>query len=251
MIGELAVLPTADAMAEEAARRFVAAARMAVAERGAFVVALSGGATPKRLYERLAVAPHAPNVDWARVTVVWSDERCVPPDNPASNFRMARETLLDHVPILATNVRRIRGEYSSAGAAASYDELLHQLFGRPESAAPAHMDLVLLGLGEDGHTASLFPGETAVHESARWVSAAIAPAVPSARVTLTPVMINAAASVLFLVSGAAKSAIMQRVLEGPRTPHELPAQLITPVSGQLCWLVDAAAAAGLNGGTAQ
>ena len=249
---ELVVLPTADALADEAARRFAALAATAIAAHGQFIVALSGGSTPKALYARLAAPPFSASIDWPRVIVIWGDERCVPPDNAASNYKMAREALLDHVPVQATHVRRIRGEYTPAGAAANYNAMLHDLLdagnGLPVGGHTPSIDLVLLGLGEDGHTASLFPGEITVHNATEWVSAATAPTVPADRVTLTPAIINAAANVLFLVSGSAKAAMLHRVIEGPRTPHELPAQLIAPVSGRACWLVDAAAATGLPSG---
>ena len=248
---ELVVVPTADALADEAARRFAALGATAIAARGQFIVALSGGSTPKALYARLAAPPFSASIDWSRVIVIWGDERCVPPDDAASNFRMARESLLDHVPVQVTHVRRIRGEYTPAGAAANYNAMLHDLLdtgnGLPVDHAPA-IDLVLLGLGEDGHTASLFPNAVTVHNAAEWASAATAPTVPADRVTLTPAILNAAANVLFLVSGSAKAAMLHRVIEGPRTPHELPAQLIAPVSGRACWLVDADAATGLQSG---
>ena len=249
---ELVVLPTADALADEAARRFAALAATAIAAHGQFIVALSGGSTPKALYARLAAPPFSASIDWPRVIVIWSDERCVPPDNAASNYKMAREALLDHVPVQATHVRRIRGEYTPAGAAANYNAVLHDVLdagdGIPAGGHMAAIDLVLLGLGEDGHTASLFPGEITVHNATEWASAATAPTVPAGRVTLTPAILNSAANVLFLVSGSAKAAMLHRVIEGPRTPHELPAQLIAPTSGLACWLVDAAAAAALQRG---
>ena len=249
---ELLVLPTADDLADEAARRFVALAATAIAAKGQFIVALSGGSTPKALHTRLAAPPVAASIDWSRVIVIWGDERCVPPDDAASNYRMARETLLDRVPVQAAHVRRIRGEYSPAGAAANYNAVLHELLdpenGVPAGGLPPSMDLVLLGLGEDGPTASLFPNEITVHNAIEWAAAATAPTVPTNRVTLTPIILNAAANVLFLVSGNAKAAMLHRVIEGPRTPHELPAQLIAPTNGHACWLVDAAAATELQRG---
>jgi 6-phosphogluconolactonase len=150
---------------------------------------------------------------------------------------MARETLLDRVPIPATNVHRIHGEDDPAAAAVGYEATLRAL---------APIDLVLLGLGEDGHTASLFPGSAAVGEQTRWVMAARATAASKWRITLTPAIINAAAEVLFLVSGSAKAGILHRVLEGPRRPQELPAQAIVPTNGRVRWYMDAAAAADLT-----
>jgi 6-phosphogluconolactonase len=167
----------------------------------------------------------------------------VPPDHVESNYRMARETLLDRVPVPAANVHRIHGEDDPATAAGVYESTLRALLRTP---AGARVDLVLLGLGEDGHTASLFPGSAAVHEQTRWVMAARAAATSMWRITLTPAVINAAAEILFLVSGGAKAGILRRVLEGPRRPQELPAQAIAPSNGQVRWCVDAAAAAELQ-----
>jgi len=177
------------------------------------------------------------SVMWSRVQVLWGDERCVPPHHPESNYRMARETLLDRVPVSPANVHRIHGEDDPAIAAADYETTLRALLP---------IDLVLLGLGEDGHTASLFPGDAAVHEQTRWVMAAHAAAGSMWRITLTPAVINAAAEVLFIVSGAAKAGILRRVLEGPRRPQSLPAQAIAPTNGRVRWCVDAAAAAELQ-----
>jgi len=237
MLADVTVLPSADALAEAAAGRFVAAAEDAVASHGQFIVALSGGSTPRDTYLRLASEALVSKVMWSRVQILWGDERCVPPHNVDSNYRMARETLLDRVPVPAANVHRIHGEDDPATAAAAYEATLRAL---------ARIDLVLLGLGEDGHTASLFPGGAAVLEQTRWVMAARATAASMWRITLTPAVINAAAEVLFLVSGGAKAGILRRVLEGPRRPDELPAQAIAPSNGRVRWCVDAAAAADLT-----
>lgn len=199
------VLPTAEALAEDAAQRFARAATDAVHSRGEFVVALSGGNTPRSLYARLAAPPYASAVPWSEVAVLWGDERCVPPDEAASNYRMAREALLDHVPIPAAHVHRIRGEDDPVAAARAYEETLRSVLrtpqGPPRDAPGARVDLVLLGLGNDGHTASLFPGGPALTNGEPWVAAHYVAAVSQWRVTLTPVIINAAAEVLFLVSG--------------------------------------------------
>ena len=177
------------------------------------------------------------SVMWSRVQVLWGDERCVPPHHAESNYRMARETLLDRVPVPTANVHRIHGEDDPTIAAADYETTLRALL---------RIDLVLLGLGEDGHTASLFPGSAAVHEQTRWVMPARATAASMWRITLTPAVINAAAEVVFIVSGAAKAGILRRVLEGPRRPQSLPAQAIAPTNGRVRWCVDAAAAAELQ-----
>ena len=249
---DLDVLPDTAALADAAAARFVAAAADAIGARGRFVVALAGGSTPRRTYERLATEPLAAQVQWSRVQVVWGDERCVPPDQAESNYRMARDTLLDRVPVPAPNVHRIHGEDDPAAAADGYEATLRALLrtptGPPTAAAGARIDLVLLGLGDDGHTASLFPRSAAVDEEARWVMAEYVTALSMWRVTLTPAIINAAVDILFLVSGGSKAGVLRRVLEGPRHPRELPAQVITPARGRVRWLVDAAAAAELGKG---
>ena len=241
MRADLEVLPSAAALADAAAGRFVAAAGGAIQSRGRFVVALSGGSTPRDTYRRLATDALVSRVMWSRVEVLWGDERCVPPNHVESNYRMARETLLDRVPVPAANVHRIHGEDDPSTAAEVYEATLRALLR-----TPARIDLVLLGLGDDGHTASLFPGSAAVHEQTRWVMAAHAAAPSLWRVTLTPAVINAAAEVLFIVSGGAKAGVLRRVLEGPRRPQELPAQAIAPSNGRVRWCVDAAAAADLT-----
>ena len=243
MRADLAVLPSAAALADAAAGHFVAAAGDAISSRGQFIVALSGGSTPRDTYLRLGTGALVSKVMWSRVQVLWGDERCVPPDHMESNYRMARDTLLDRVPVPAGNVHRILGEDAPTSAAEAYEATLRALLRTP---AGARIDLVLLGLGEDGHTASLFPGSAAVHEQTRWVLAARASAASMWRITLTPAVINAAAEVLFLVSGGAKAGILRRVLEGPRRPEELPAQAIAPSNGRVRWCVDAAAAADLT-----
>lgn len=253
MHGEVEVLPTASLVAEAAARRFVAIANDAIQARGEFVVALSGGSTPRSMYARLAAEPGASHVDWSRVQILWSDERCVPPNDATSNYRMAREALLDRVPIPGANVHRIRGEDDPVTAAAAYEQVIRTVLRTPIGPPPGlpapRIDLVLLGLGVDGHTASLFPGASAAHDSKSWVKAERIQAVAAWRVTLTPVIINAAAVVAFVVTGSAKAAVLRDVLEGPRRPHEVPAQLVAPTAGRLLWFVDASAAAALGENT--
>jgi 6-phosphogluconolactonase len=247
---DLQVYATPDLAAGAAARRIVAAAAQAISDHGAFIVALSGGETPRRVYRQLAQEPCASSIDWKRVQVLWGDERCVPPDDPASNFGMARATLLARVPLPAANVHRIRGEDDPAAAATAYERTLRDLLrtpdGPPRSPPGGRIDLVLLGLGADGHTASLFPGAMAIHDSPRWVEAARHPGDARWRITLTPRLLNAAAEVVFLVWGADKAGIVRDVLEGASRPHLLPAQLITPATGPARWVLDAAAAASLE-----
>jgi len=248
---QVARYPTADALMADAAGRFVSVAAQSLRENGRFLVALAGGSTPRKLYDTLATSEYASRIDWRHTHVFWGDERCVPPDDPASNYRLARTTLLDRVAIPETNVHRIRGEDAPDQAAVAYEGELRLVFDTPDgppSVQPGRrLDLVLLGMGSNGHTASLFPGLAAVRERERWAMAEHVAEVGGWRITLTPPLLNAAAHVLFLVSGADKAAMLHRVLENPVDPDALPAQAIVPRDGALTWLVDAAAAASLRG----
>ena len=235
--------PGSDRLARAAAEHFVTLAARGRGLRRRFAVALAGGSTPRAAYALLATEEFAARVDWSRVHVFWGDERCVPPDDPDSNYRMAREALLDKIPIPTENVHRIRGELPPDEAAAAYQAELEAVLG-----AGGRFDLVLLGMGVDGHTASLFPGTAALHEGERWVVAAFVDKLSAWRVTLTPVVLNAAAQVTFVVSGAGKAEQLREVLAGPYQPDVLPAQMVRPTDGRLLWLVDAAAAAHLREG---
>lgn len=232
-----------DELAKAAASRFAAIIRAAVAERGRAAVALAGGSTPKAAYREIAAGSSVGPLAWDRVHIFWGDERCVPPDHLDSNYRMARETLLERVPLPAANVHRMRGEAGPQLAADSYEKELRGFF----SEWGATFDLVLLGLGDDGHTASLFPSTAAVKLAAQgrldhWAAASYVERFAAWRITLTPVLINNAAEIIFLVAGGGKAEILERVLHGPYNPEELPAQLIQPQSGRLIWMVDEAAA---------
>ncbi|MCW5852463.1 MAG: 6-phosphogluconolactonase [Anaerolineae bacterium] len=240
---ELHVFPTADALAEAAAEYMVQLAHAAVMEQGRFSVALSGGSTPRALHAHLAAEPLRSDVDWGRVHVFWGDERCVPPDHPDSNYRMARETLLDHVPIPAGQVHRMPGELPPTEAAAAYEAELRSFFG---AAGEPRFDLALLGMGDDGHTASLFPGTAALAETERWVAANWVEKLNTWRLTLTVPTINQAANVVFLVAGAGKADRLREVLRGPYQPTALPSQFIRPIAGRLAWFVDMAAASGVE-----
>jgi 6-phosphogluconolactonase len=234
---EAVPLPDPASVAEEAARHVVALATDAISARGRFAVALSGGSTPRVLHARLASA-HRRSLDWTRVEFFWSDERAVPPDHPDSNYRMARETLLEPIGIAAAHVHRIRGEDPDpANAANEYVRLLAELFSEdvPE------FDLVLLGMGADGHTASLFPHTAALDVEDRTVAANRAPKPPMDRITLTFPVLLAARAVRVLVTGADKAATLEAVLHGPPDPHRLPAQRLASARGDVRWLVDAAA----------
>ena len=233
---EIKVVPDLGALATEAAGRIVAVATRAVEDRGTFSIALSGGNTPRPVDELLAREPYRSQIDWGRIQVFFGDERCVPPDSEQSNYRMAREALLSKVPIPQENIHRIRGEIDPHEAAIQYGQLLKDRF------ADCGLDLVLLGMGPDGHTASLFPGTQALHEATHRCVANYVEKLKSWRVTMTAPFINRARAVLFLVSGADKAQALAQVLQGPRDADRLPAQLIRPTGGALTWLLDAAAA---------
>ncbi len=238
MNDKIVLLPDADSLAAAAADRLVSLGSSAIVERGRFSVALAGGSTPRRMYALLATERYASSLDWLHVHFFWGDERCVPPDHPGSNYHMAREVLLDHLPVSEANVHRVRGELEPTAAAQLYAEDLQAFFGAPWPA----FDLVLLGLGNDGHTASLFPGSSVLEERKRAAVAVTANYQdrPAHRVTLTFPAINAARQVLFLVSGASKAGIVAAVLEG--SPGRYPAQGVRPGSGRLGWMLDAPAA---------
>ncbi len=239
----LEVFADSAALARRAADYVVRIADDAIAARGQFTIGLPGGSTPRALFGRLASPAWASRVDWTRVHVFWGDERCVPPDHTESNFRLARETLLNRVPLPPPHVHRIVGELPPADAARRYEAELRAFFAAADPATPQpRFDLLLLGMGSDGHTASLFPGTAALHETTRWALENYVPRLDSWRITLTVPAINAAAHVLFLVSGAAKAETLRAVLHGPRQPEVYPAQLIQPQQGRLIWLVDRAAA---------
>ncbi|HVF55355.1 MAG TPA: 6-phosphogluconolactonase [Pyrinomonadaceae bacterium] len=234
------VFDDAGEVARAAANRFVELARAAVASKGTFAVALAGGSTPRSVYELLAGEEFRGAVEWGSVHVFFGDERCVPPDDADSNYRMANEALLSRVPIPTENVHRIRGESDAAANASLYEDEMRAFFGDVDW---PRLDLVFLGMGEDGHTASLFPGTEALAETRAWVVANWVEKLGAWRVTLTAPTINHAAHIVFIVNGAAKAARLAEVIKGERRPAELPAQLVRPIDGILEWLVDRAAAA--------
>ncbi len=234
---DLRVVPDAAQLAEEAARLFATQAAAAIAERGIFRVALSGGSTPKALYRLLADGT-TPPMDWPNVHLFFGDERHVPPDHADSNYRMVKEALLSRAPVPEENVHRIRTEMpDAAAAAADYENVLREAFHLQVGEWP-RFDLVLLGMGPDGHTASLFPWTPVLHERSRAAAAVWVPSMQTWRVTLTPPVFNHARRVLFLVSGAEKAETLHSVLEGPHDPERLPVQLIAPTDGTVQWLVD-------------
>lgn len=230
----LHVFPDLDALSAAAAD-FVAGRIAATPADGRFMLVLSGGGTPRRMHQVLADR-YRDSLPWPRVHLFWGDERLVPPDDAESNYRMARETLLAHVPVPPAHVHRIPTDGTAAEAAAAYEARLHELFG---PAGPA-FDLTLLGLGDDGHTASLFPEVPALQEQTRWATAVRAPGYMSVRerVTLTYPALNRSREVLFLVAGAGKHATLRRILDDPAAPD--PAAAVT-ARDAVHWFVDAAA----------
>lgn len=231
-----------EALSQGAAEFFIDKAQDAMAARGRFSVALTGGATPRRTYEMLAQSPFRDRVEWARVHIFWGDERCVAPEDPRSNALLAQETLLRRVPVPAGQVHPMDCRPSPREAARRYEALLQSFFAGGEP----RFDLILLGLGENGHTASLFPGAPVLTETARWVAEVYVAEQDLHRLTLTAPCINRGAAVVFLVAGAGKAAVVREVIEGPRDPSRLPAQLIHPEPGELHWLLDKGAAGALN-----
>ena len=236
------VFDDAEQVAQAAARRIVELARQSISERGAFSVALSGGSTPKRIYELLASNDYRNQVDWPNTHIFFGDERTVAPDHADSNYRMANEAMLAHLPIPETNIHRIEGVGDAAANASDYESVMRGYFGDAEW---PRLDLVMLGMGDDGHTASLFPGTTALEEKSAWVTANWVEKFDTWRITLSAPAINAARNVIFFVAGAGKAERLREVLKGERDTARLPSQLVAPRDGRLEWYVDKAASAKL------
>ena len=236
----LRVYNDARELSEAAAQLFVEEARSRIDESGRFAVALAGGSTPKMTYEILAREYGGPeDLDWSKVHAFFGDERSVPPDHEDSNYRMAQEALLSHVPV--GSVHRMRGEMEPREAAALYEEELEEFFG-----GPPVLDLVLLGIGEDGHTASLFPDTPALDARDRWAVENPVEKLNTTRLTLTVPAVDAARKVAFLVAGEGKAEALEEILEGDANPHKYPAKLVRP-EAELAWMVDRAAARLLTG----
>jgi 6-phosphogluconolactonase len=234
-----------DDLAAAALPFVVASLESAVQSRGFATFVLSGSGTPQVLYRRLAADPGL--LDWRRVHLFWGDERLVPPDDEESNYGQAHATLIKHVPVLAAHVHRIKGELQAAEAARDYAGVLRDFRATLDPDAPhswPRFDLVLLGLGEDGHTASLFPGSSPASDPVIAVTADYSGR-PANRVSLTPLVLNDARQIFFLASGAGKAEAVERTIEGPPDPGQLPAQRIRPGDGVVLWFLDHAAAARL------
>ena len=246
---EIRILADGAAIAKRAAQEFVQAAASAVRDKGSFNIALAGGSTPKALYSLLVNDPTLRSqVPWDKMHLFFGDERHVPPDHPDSNFRMATEAMIAKSPMKPEQVTRIKGEYPDAGQAAlEYEKALREYFKLKNGEYPS-FDLVLVGMGNEGHTLSLFPGTKALHADGRiavrnWVGKLYAE-----RITLTAPAASNAARVIFMATGADKAPALKAVLEGPFEPEQLPAQLLQPKNGKLLWLVDTAAGSMLSMG---
>ena len=238
---QVRVFQDLEELSRVAAELFFALSKKSIATRGRFVVALSGGSTPHRLYSLLGSPWYRNNIDWSRVYLFWTDERCVPNDHPESNYRLAHDAFLSRVPLPAQNIHRIRGEDEPRKAAEAYEDELQNFFS---GVGAIVFDLIILGVGEDGHTASLFPGSPALDERMR-------PAVPIYleepkinRVTLTLPVLNHAAQVLFLASGRAKAGTVHEIVEDGN-PKQYPAGLVQPLQSSAMWLIDREASSAL------
>jgi 6-phosphogluconolactonase len=247
--GEVRILADAAAIARRTADEFIMAANAAVAARGVFTVAFAGGSTPKALYGLLADDPKLrEQVPWDKLRIFFGDERHVPPDHKDSNYNMAREAMFSKAPLKPEQITRIKGEEADTEKAAlEYEQALRAYFQLKEGELP-RFDLVLLGMGDEGHTLSLFPGTKALHPGNRLVVRNWVGKLYTERITLTAPVANQARQVIFAVTKADKALALKAVLEGPYEPEQLPSQLIQPVSGKLLWLVDADAGSKLSVG---
>ena len=224
-------------LAEAAARDFIEKANAAIDELGRFAVALAGGSTPEATYELLVTEKFVDEVDWSNVHVFFGDERSVPPDDDDSNYKMADDALLSHVTV--GSVHRMKGELLPDEAAMQYEEELREFFG--SLGGPPEFDLIQLGIGEDGHTASLFPNTPALEVTDRWAAQNPVPKLETVRITLTLPVLNAAKAVSFLVAGEGKAEALKEILEGNADPRNYPAKFVQP-AGELNWMVDQDAA---------
>lgn len=211
-------------------------------KNGRFTIALSGGSTPQRLYSILATEPYRQKIDWSKLHIFYGDERVVPFEDKRNNANMSYETLLNHVPVPASQIHVMKTDIDPQEAARQYEIILHQYFDRSDTT----FDLTLLGMGDDGHTLSVFPGSELVAEKAAWAKAVWVPAQNMHRITLTPAIVNKSAVVAFLTTGANKATTLQQVVKGEFNPDTYPSQLICPANGELYWFVDKEAAGSLE-----
>ena len=237
---QIIVLDNPEALYVRGAEEIAHVTGDAICTHGEFTFCLAGGTTPAATYDLLATRFHY-SIDWSEVQFFWGDERCVPPDDPDSNFAMVRRTMLEKLELRPAQIHRIHGEEQPETAARLYEDELRQFFQLAPGAIPS-FNLVLLGLGENAHIASLFPGHPALHEEKRLAVAVAVDAPQRQRISLTAPVLNNAGNVLFLVSGDAKAQAVKQVLEGPHDPEQFPAQIIQPAKGHVLWLLDKAAA---------
>jgi 6-phosphogluconolactonase len=237
------VYNTSAELSKAAAELFVQTAQEAVQENGRFTVALTGGSSPEQLYKLLAHSPYRELVPWEQTFVFWGDERWVPLTDDRSNAKMTFETLLHHVPISKSHIFPMYDGQTPEAFALDFEKRLLNHFGN----STPQFDLILLGMGDDGHTASLFPGTAVLHETERWVQAYYLEPQSMYRVTFTAPLLNQAKKIVFMTFGEKKAHALHQVLEGARNPETYPSQLILPVHGETVWLVDEAAASLLNG----
>ncbi len=238
------IYPDVDKLSHAAAQYIVRVANESIAAHGRFTLALSGGSTPKKAYALLAGELYNNKIDWALVEIFWSDERCVPADDKESNYHLAQEVMLSKLPIPAAQIHRMPADEADHEAASNaYTREMRRVFGT--NAVP-RFDLLQLGMGPEGHTASLFPHQPSLQEQQRLVMPVTVPKPPPARLTFTPAVLNAAAHVLFLVTGEEKAEAVHAVLEGKHQPDEYPAQIVRPTNGEVTWMLDIAAAGRLQ-----
>jgi 6-phosphogluconolactonase len=238
---ELHQYKDADELSSAAAKWIAGYISATLKKQNRFTIALSGGSTPKKLHTLLAASPYKEQIDWSRLHVFWGDERAVPFEDDRNNAKMAFDTLLSHVPVPAGQIHIMRTDIAPAEAAAEYEKILHHYF----HAHAKSFDLVLLGMGDDGHTLSLFPGTSVIHEETKLATAFFLKEQDMFRITLTAPIVNRSAGIAFLVAGAGKAPALKEVLEGDYDPDKFPSQVINPVNGELHWFLDKAAAAQL------
>lgn len=236
---ELHIYKDANELSQHAAKWVAGYISATLKKRDRFTIALSGGSTPHKLHTLLAAAPYKDQIDWSKVHVFWGDERAVPFEDSRNNAKMAYDTLLNHVPVPASHIHVMRTDIDPQAAATAYEKILHQYFAHTTTS----FDLVLLGMGDDGHTLSLFPGTPVIHEEKKTATAFLLEAQDMFRITLTAPIVNRAARVAFLVAGAGKTTALKEVIDGDYRPDTYPSQVIKPSPGELHWFLDKAAAA--------
>ena len=243
---EIRIVEDPTELASVAANEFQRLAKAAVEKKGSFNVALSGGSTPKAMFDLLAGDRYKDTILWSKIHLFWGDERHVPSDDKDSNYRMTKEHLLSSIPIPPANVHRVETENADAQqVAAGYQQHLQQYFDLSATEIP-QFDLVFLGMGDDGHTASLFPGTDAVHDTENLVAAPLVEKFNTYRITITPKVINNSDCVIFLVKGKEKADALVRVIEGEKDVDRYPAQIVNPTHGSVLWLCDRASSSKLS-----